>query len=117
MGPRRRRRAGAGDRSAAVPAAGRGGCPLAVAVDAVDVAVRGRVRGGHLRCRRRVRPDGAAGQPMTGESIEDVLLRMEETLAELVDGKDARRFFHATYLRTTRAIADEIDHGGFADDD
>ncbi len=52
---------------------------------------------------------------MTGESIGAVLVRMETALAELVDRNDTRRFFHATYLRTTRAVADEIDRGGFAD--
>jgi uncharacterized protein DUF5995 len=39
---------------------------------------------------------------------------MRSDLAELTD---ARRFFHATYLRTTEAIAEEIDRGGFADGD
>ena len=29
-------------------------------------------------------------------------------------GRDARRFFHATYLRTTEAVADEIARGGSA---
>jgi hypothetical protein len=47
------------------------------------------------------------------ETIGAVVARMEAGLAEL--GGDARRFFHATYLRTTRAVADEIDRGGFAD--
>lgn len=30
---------------------------------------------------------------------------------------DQRRYFHATYLRTTRAVAAEISRGGFADGD
>src|SRR5205814_1707831 len=29
--------------------------------------------------------------------------------------RGARRYFHATYLRTTRAVAEEIDRGRFAD--
>lgn len=40
---------------------------------------------------------------------------METDLAELRAAGDTRRFFHATYLRTTRAVADEIARGGFAD--
>ena len=41
--------------------------------------------------------------------------RMEELLTELREPPDARRFFHSTYLRTTRAIAAELDAGGFED--
>jgi hypothetical protein len=37
--------------------------------------------------------------------------------ADLDDLPDARRYFHATYLRTTQAVADEIAAGGFADCD
>jgi hypothetical protein len=40
---------------------------------------------------------------------------MERELAELAAVGDTRRFFHATYLRTTRAVAEEIARGGFAD--
>ena len=46
-----------------------------------------------------------------------MIAQMEADLAELEAVKDARRFFHATYLRTTRAVADEIARGGFADPD
>jgi hypothetical protein len=49
------------------------------------------------------------------ESIPALLARMEADLARLATAGDARRHFHATYLRTTRAVADEIDRGGFAD--
>jgi uncharacterized protein DUF5995 len=35
--------------------------------------------------------------------------------ADLLTLDDPRRYFHATYLRTTQAVADEIDRGGFAD--
>jgi len=42
---------------------------------------------------------------------------MRADLAELTAAGDARRFFHATYLRTTQAVADEIARGGFADQD
>lgn len=44
-----------------------------------------------------------------------LLRRMETDLTLLTAEGDARRFFHATYLRTTRAVAQEIDLGSFAD--
>ena len=48
------------------------------------------------------------------DSIPALVERMETDLAELPES-DARRFFHATYLRTTRAVAEEIERGGFVD--
>jgi len=48
-------------------------------------------------------------------ALDAVLQRMTDELAEL-DG-DVRRYFHATYLRTTVAVADELAAGGFADPD
>jgi hypothetical protein len=48
-------------------------------------------------------------------TIDDLLARMRDDLAELEKAGDARRFFHATYLRTTQAVADEIRRGGFTD--
>jgi len=51
------------------------------------------------------------------DGIKDVIAGMEADLAELEAARDTRRFFHATYLRTTRAIAEEIGRGGFADPD
>ncbi len=51
---------------------------------------------------------------MTYESIEELLDRMRADLADL---SGPQRFFHATYLRTTEAVADEIGRGGFADGD
>ncbi len=47
------------------------------------------------------------------DSIAALVARMEADLARL--RADGRRFFHATYLRTTRAVADEIERGGFLD--
>lgn len=44
--------------------------------------------------------------------LDAVIAHMESDLAQLTD---ARRFFHATYLRTTRAVAQEINRGGFLD--
>jgi hypothetical protein len=49
------------------------------------------------------------------DSIPALVERMEEDLAKLTAAGDLRRHFHATYLRTTRAVADEIDRGGFRD--
>lgn len=54
---------------------------------------------------------------MTYDSIEALLARMHADLAWLTERDDARRFFHATYLRTTNAVGEEIDRGGFADGD
>ncbi len=49
---------------------------------------------------------------MPDAALAALLVRMRVGLETL---DDARRFFHATYLRTTEAIADEIDRGGFVD--
>jgi hypothetical protein len=48
------------------------------------------------------------------DSIPALVDRMVADLDRLPDD-DARRHFHSTYLRTTRAVADEIDRGGFLD--
>jgi hypothetical protein len=47
-----------------------------------------------------------------GDSIAALVARMEADLARLTD---ARRYFHATYLRTTKAVAEGIERGIFAD--
>lgn len=44
--------------------------------------------------------------------IDVLVARMEADGAGLTD---ARRFFHATYLRTLRAVAEEVRRGGFLD--
>jgi uncharacterized protein DUF5995 len=49
------------------------------------------------------------------DDIDDVIDAMERSHAALNRAGDARRFFHGTYLRTTRAVAAEIAAGGFAD--
>jgi Family of unknown function (DUF5995) len=54
---------------------------------------------------------------MPYQSIDALLDRMRSDLARLEQRGDARRFFHATYLRTTEAIGREIARGGFADAD
>jgi hypothetical protein len=51
------------------------------------------------------------------DSIDDLVARMREQLDQMAAAGDARRFFHATYMRTTQAVADEIQRGGFADAD
>jgi Family of unknown function (DUF5995) len=52
-------------------------------------------------------------EPAAG--IGALLGRMEGLLAPLVDSGAPGRFFLATYLRTTRAVAEELDRGGFRD--
>jgi hypothetical protein len=49
---------------------------------------------------------------MAEAALRALLARMRSDLDGL---DDPRRFFHATYLRTTQAIADEIERGGFLD--
>jgi hypothetical protein len=49
------------------------------------------------------------------EVIDELVARMEALLAPLEARGDARRHFHATYLRTTRAVAAELETGGFLD--
>jgi Family of unknown function (DUF5995) len=47
--------------------------------------------------------------------IEELIARMEALLEPLEAAGDQRRYFHATYLRTTIAVAEELKRGGFAD--
>jgi uncharacterized protein DUF5995 len=46
------------------------------------------------------------------QTVAALVARMEADLETLDDG---RRYFHATYLRTTKAVGEEIERGGFAD--
>jgi hypothetical protein len=48
-------------------------------------------------------------------SIDALIGRMEALLGPLEETGDARRFFHATYLRTTRAVRDVLHDGLFSD--
>lgn len=50
-------------------------------------------------------------------SIDELVGRMQTALAPLESAGDPRRFFLATYLRTTLAVRDELDAGGFRDGD
>jgi hypothetical protein len=49
------------------------------------------------------------------DRIGDLLDRMTADLDRLRAAGDTRRYFHATYLRTTGAVGAEIARGGFAD--
>ena len=50
-------------------------------------------------------------------SIDALIGRMEALLGRLQADGDPRRYFHATYLRTTRAVRDAIRAGRFGDPD
>jgi Family of unknown function (DUF5995) len=52
-------------------------------------------------------------EPSAG--IGALLRRMEGLLATLEAGGDPARHFLATYMRTTRAVAEELERGGFRD--
>ena len=47
--------------------------------------------------------------------IEALIERMQQLLGPLQTAGDPRQYFHATYLRTTIAAAEEIQRGGFHD--
>jgi hypothetical protein len=47
--------------------------------------------------------------------IEELIGRMAALLESLQAAGDRRRYFHATYQRTTIAVASELRRGGFAD--
>ena len=49
--------------------------------------------------------------------IEDLIVRMAALLEPLEAAGDQRRYFHATYQRTTVAVAEELKRGAFADAD
>ena len=55
--------------------------------------------------------DGIAVFP----ALDALVTRMEAGLARLEEQQDPRRFFHDTYLRTTRAVGAELKRGGFLD--
>ena len=47
--------------------------------------------------------------------IDELIARMTALLEPLEAAGDKRRYFHATYLRTTIAVRDELGRGGFGD--
>jgi hypothetical protein len=59
--------------------------------------------------------DGDPGAPAGPPALNALIERMEASLARLREHRDPRRFFHATYLHTTRAVAAELAAGGFLD--
>src|SRR6185312_4393926 len=50
-----------------------------------------------------------------GRVIDELIARMAAMLGPLEADADQRRYFHATYQRTTIAVAEQIKRGGFAD--
>jgi Family of unknown function (DUF5995) len=50
-----------------------------------------------------------------GRVIEELIARMAALVEPLQAADDQRQYFHATYLRTTIAVAEELRRGGFAD--
>ena len=50
-----------------------------------------------------------------GRVIDELIARMAAVLGPLEADGDQRRYFHATYQRTTIAVAEQIKRGGFAD--
>jgi hypothetical protein len=48
-------------------------------------------------------------------ALAALIRRMEAAGAALRERRDSRRFFHATYLHTTRAVRAELAEGGFLD--
>jgi hypothetical protein len=48
-------------------------------------------------------------------ALDALVTRMESGLGQLEEQQDPRRFFHETYLRTTRAVGAELSRGGFDD--
>ena len=92
-----RRRAG---RPAGVGlASGRRRAGVVVAVTPIAVSIRaGGGRDGH-----------------NGRVIDELIARMAAMLGPLEADGDQRRYFHATYQRTTIAVAEQIKRGGFAD--
>ena len=54
--------------------------------------------------------DGSPGR----RTIDDVIARMK-SIQDRMGPSDARRHFHSTYLRSTQALDDEIQKGGFLD--
>jgi Family of unknown function (DUF5995) len=49
------------------------------------------------------------------QDIVELVGRMEALESELAGADDPKRYFHSTYLRTTRAVAEAIEAGQFVD--
>ena len=61
------------------------------------------------------RKHGDDHEPAGFPALAALIGRMEAAGAALRERQDTRRFFHATYLHTTRAVRDELAEGGFLD--
>ena len=53
--------------------------------------------------------------PHNGRVIDELIARMAAALEQLQAADNQRQYFHATYQRTTMAVAAELKRGGFAD--
>jgi hypothetical protein len=51
----------------------------------------------------------------TSRHIEGLIARMETLLGAMEKDNDPKRYFLGTYLRTTRAVSDELASGTFLD--
>jgi hypothetical protein len=49
------------------------------------------------------------------QSLKELIEHMEELESQLVAASDPQRYFHSTYLRTTRAVGQAKTTGGFVD--
>ena len=56
--------------------------------------------------------DESQGPP---RHIEDLIAHMQTLLETMERGDDPKRYFLGTYLRTTRAVAEELTSGNFLD--
>lgn len=65
----------------------------------------------------RIARKGDMAACLTGSmpDLGSLIVQMEAIGARLVAADDERQHFHNTYLRTTRAVKDEINRGGFLD--
>ena len=59
--------------------------------------------------------DGDHGVRAALPTVESLIAHMDALLVQLREQRDPRRFFHATYLRTMRAVCAELASGGFLD--
>jgi hypothetical protein len=55
------------------------------------------------------------GPPVATAGIATLIAEMEVLLERLEAAGDPKRYFHATYLRTTRAVAEALEAGQFGD--
>jgi hypothetical protein len=83
--------------------------------DFVEVEVEGSGGPAAASTAPAIVPVGVAVISHNGRMIEDLIARMAALLESLQDSGDPRRYFHATYQRTTMAVAEELKRRGFVD--